>query len=99
MTESSKEKERAVRVVIEGRVQGVGYRAWTERTAISLGLRGWVRNRRDGAVEAVFAGGAAAVDEMVRRCHQGPRSASVRSVRVTDESEIAFPRFEALPTA
>ena len=44
------------RVVVRGRVQGVGYRAWTEDTAILNGLDGWVRNRRDGTVEAVFAG-------------------------------------------
>ena len=54
-------KMRAVRVVVTGRVQGVGYRVWAARNAKALGLRGWVRNRRDGAVEALFAGEAAAL--------------------------------------
>ena len=49
---------RTVRVRLEGHVQGVGFRYWTERAATDLGLDGWVRNRRDGGVEAVFSGGA-----------------------------------------
>ena len=60
------------RVVVRGRVQGVGYRAWTEDTAILNGLDGWVRNRRDGTVEAVFAGPAEAVDGMIEACRRGP---------------------------
>ncbi len=62
-------------VVIRGRVQRVGYRAWTEYTALEQGLEGWVRNRRDGAVEAVFVGRAAAVDEIIEACRQGPPGA------------------------
>src|SRR5262249_40683190 len=85
MAANSKEGEQeAVRVVIEGRVQGVGYRAWTERMALALALTGWVRNRREGAVEAVFAGNPDSVREMIRRCHEGPRSAAVHSVTVTE---------------
>jgi|SRR5271165_3047910 len=93
------EELRAVRVSIEGRVHGVGYRAWTERTALALGLRGWVRNRRDGSVEAVFAGSTACIDEMVRLCHQGPRSAAVQSVTVVEEVHDDAVGFAVLPTA
>jgi acylphosphatase len=67
-------------VVIRGRVQGVGYRAWTEYTAVSRGLEGWVRNRRDGSVEAVFAGPAQAVAAMVAACRRGPPGARVEAL-------------------
>jgi acylphosphatase len=92
------------RVVVRGRVQGVGYRAWTEDTAILNGLDGWVRNRRDGAVEAVFAGLAEAVEGMVDACRRGPYSARVDTVDVHDAgpSELAMRRgedgFSVLPT-
>ena len=68
------------RVMIRGRVQGVGYRAWVEHQAIGLGLHGWVRNRRDGSVEALFAGPGKAVAEMVALCRHGPPSARVAAV-------------------
>jgi acylphosphatase len=77
----------AVRLRIEGRVQGVGFRAWVEQTAIGLGLDGWVRNRRDGGVEASLAGPRDAVDEMVRRCHTGPPAARVAMVKILVEDE------------
>ncbi len=67
-------------VLIRGRVQGVGYRAWTEDTARSLGLQGWVRNRRDDSVEAVFAGPGEAVAKMIEACRQGPYGAHVTSI-------------------
>jgi acylphosphatase len=67
-------------VVIRGRVQGVGYRDFTERTALGLGLAGWVRNRRDGAVEAVFAGPAGAVAGMIQACRRGPFNARVDGI-------------------
>jgi acylphosphatase len=67
-------------VVIRGRVQGVGYRAWTEYTALERGLAGWVRNRRDGSVEAVFCGPAEAVADMVDACRGGPRGARADAV-------------------
>ncbi len=66
-----------LQVTIRGRVQGVGYRAWIEYQATSSGLEGWVRNRRDGSVEAVFAGPAGAVADMVALCRHGPPSARV----------------------
>jgi acylphosphatase len=72
------------RVVIRGRVQGVGYRAWTEYTALELGLEGWVRNRRDGTVEALFAGPADDVAAMLEACRQGPLGAGVETI---DEQE------------
>jgi acylphosphatase len=92
------------RVAIRGRVQGVGYRYWTRRTATARGLQGWVRNRRDGNVEAVFAGPEQAVSEMIMLCRRGPAAAHVDSV----EEQAAEPdalsqrrrdeRFSELPT-
>lgn len=70
----------AVLVRIEGRVQGVWYRAWTVREASARGLDGWVRNRRDGAVEALFAGPAPAVRAMIELCWVGPPAAKVIGV-------------------
>jgi len=75
-----------VRVLIRGRVQGVGYRAWTEVTAIEQGVEGWVRNRRDGAVEAVFAGAEELVVAMIELCREGPRGARVDTI---DQLEAA----------
>ena len=66
-----------LRVVIKGRVQRVGYRAWAEHTALQRGLEGWVRNRADGAVEAVFAGPASVVEGMIEACRRGPPGAQV----------------------
>ena len=67
-------------VTIRGRVQGVGYRAWVEDEATARGLHGWVRNRRDGSVEAVFAGPAEEVAAMIGACRRGPSSARVDAV-------------------
>jgi acylphosphatase len=67
-------------VTIRGRVQGVGYRAWVEYQAMASGLEGWVRNRRDGSVEALFAGPDRAVADMVALCRHGPPSARVTAV-------------------
>ena len=89
---------RTVTVRIEGRVQGVYYRAWAEQTARRLGLDGWVRNRRDGSVEAVFAGPERQVDEMLRRCADGPPDADVTEVIVTDDGGAPPPGFRVLPT-
>jgi acylphosphatase len=87
-----------VRVLITGRVQGVAYRAWTERTALGLGLDGWVRNRRDGAVEALFSGPPGRVDDMLRRCRQGPPAANVTGISVIEESGGAPLGFAVLST-
>lgn len=72
-----------VKVVITGRVQGVGFRASCQRQALALGLTGWVRNRWDGTVEALFEGPTEAVDAMLTWCHQGPPMAYVTGVEVT----------------
>jgi len=73
------ESHKMVRVLIEGRVQGVWYRGWTVDAARARGLDGWVRNRADGSVEAVFSGPGFQVDAMVEACRQGPPSAHVTS--------------------
>jgi acylphosphatase len=90
---------RTVRVRIEGGVQGVGYRYWTERVAGELGPAGWVRNRRDGSVEALFSGPADEVAQMLQRCKDGPRSAHVRAVTVVEEGGDTPAGFDVLPTA
>ncbi len=72
------------RVIVHGRVQGVGYRAFVEAEAIRRGIAGYVRNRRDGTVEAVFEGEGAAVAEMVAVCRRGPRGAQIDTI---DERE------------
>jgi acylphosphatase len=90
--------ETALRVRIRGRVQGVGYRAWAAWQAETLGLTGWVRNRADGTVEAVFSGPAEAVEDMVGRCATGPRLARVEAVERAPETAAAPLRFEQLPT-
>ncbi|WP_170294762.1 acylphosphatase [Roseospira navarrensis] len=69
-----------VRARITGRVQGVWFRGWTEETARSLGVDGWVRNRADGSVEAVFQGPPDAVGRMLSACHEGPPAAKVTQV-------------------
>jgi acylphosphatase len=68
-------------VTFRGRVQGVGYRAWVEDQAIARDLEGWVRNRRDGSVEAVFAGAEHVVSEVIASCRRGPSSARVEAVQ------------------
>ncbi|EAQ34860.1 acylphosphatase [Nitrobacter sp. Nb-311A] len=91
-------------VVIRGRVQGVGYRYWTMREAIRLGVGGWVRNRRDGSVEALFVGPAEAVAEMAVRCRNGPEFARVDGIEDQPGAENALKmirtgeRFSQLPT-
>ena len=91
-------------VVIRGRVQGVGYRAWTEMFALERGLRGWVRNRRDGAVEALFAGPTGAVEAIIEECRKGPPGSRVDAIdqREAGSTELALIRrgelFSVLPT-
>jgi acylphosphatase len=94
-----------MQVIIQGRVQGVGYRAWLEHQARASRLEGWVRNRRDGSVEAVFAGHAKAVAEMVALCRHGPPGAHVTAVLKesadSDQLKLRHPdeAFSVLPTA
>lgn len=90
--------KRTVQVRIAGHVQGVGYRAWTEWEANELGLDGWVRNRRDGTVEAVFSGGAKSVTEMLGRCAVGPPAARVTQVEVVGEELGTVQGFEVRAT-
>jgi len=90
--------DKAVRVVIEGRVQGVWFRGWAMQEATRRGLGGWIRNRRDGTVEAVFAGAADRVDEMVGLCRIGPPAARVARLTV-HAAEHAGGGFRNLPTA
>jgi acylphosphatase len=88
------------RLTITGRVQGVGYRDWTIGTALSLGLTGWVRNRRDGAVEALVVGDDSAVGQMIEACRRGPRMAHVDAVDVEPvDLDILPAGFTQLPTA
>ena len=91
---------RTVRVMIVGHVQGVWFRKWTVKTARSLGLGGWVRNRRNGAVEAVFSGSNSDVKMiiMLERCHGGPSAARIESVTVVAWDEHAEFEFCQLPT-
>jgi acylphosphatase len=92
------------KVMIRGRVQGVGYRAFVEWEATARGLEGWVRNRRDGRVEALFAGAAETVAEMIALCRQGPPMAKVDAVKdetvQSSELDLRYPgeRFSMLAT-
>jgi acylphosphatase len=90
--------DRAVRVAITGRVQGVGYRAWVEREARRRGLSGWVRNQPDGSVEAVFAGPAEMVEAMTAACKVGPRAAVVLQVAASPLLVPPESGFRVLPT-
>jgi acylphosphatase len=93
---------RQVRII--GRVQGVGYRAWVEHRARAHGLEGWVRNRSDSRVEALFAGPAGVVSDMIALCRRGPSSARVEAVaeEPVDADALnlryAGERFSVLPT-
>ena len=92
-------------VVIRGIVQGVGYRAWAEDEALRRELEGWVRNRRDGTVEAVFSGPDADVEAIMAACREGPGGARVDAVEVVpgrdDLMRLRRPgeRFSMLSTA
>jgi acylphosphatase len=82
------------RVVVHGRVQGVFFRDSTEREAASRGVAGWVRNRDDGAVEAVFEGDSEAVEALVEFCRSGPSRADVERVDVEEEESEGLEGFE-----
>jgi acylphosphatase len=91
-------------VVVRGRVQGVGYRAFVEYEAHRRGLHGWVRNRRDGSVEAVFAGPRAAVESMIEECRRAPMSALITALDQREGTEADLREsaegdvFSVLPT-
>jgi acylphosphatase len=91
-------------VTVSGRVQGVGYRAFVDHAARSHDLEGWVRNRRDGSVEAVFVGAADVVNSAIQGCHEGPFAAKPTHVRAreasADDLALVRPgeRFSVLPT-
>jgi acylphosphatase len=88
----------ALRLVISGRVQGVGFRAWTSREARRRGLRGWVRNRSNGEVEVLVIGEAEAVDAMAEACARGPISAEVRGVSRHPAADDGSPGFSERAT-
>ena len=90
--------KKSVRVVIEGCVQAVWFRAWTTQEAQRRNLRGWVRNRPDGAVEALFSGAVADVDEMIEACRQGPQAAQVVNITEHPAEAPIEPGFGHLPT-
>jgi len=88
----------ALHVIVEGRVQGVGFRAYVEREARQRGLKGWVRNRSDGSVEAVFCGEEEDVQSMIVACHRGPRMSLVRNVKSEPHPPGDWRGFEVWPT-
>jgi len=91
-------------VIARGRVQGIGYRAFVEHEALRRGIAGWVRNRRDGSVEAVFAGPPEKVDTMIEACRRGPPGAGVDALDqragTEDDFKLRAPGdlFSVLPT-
>ncbi len=90
---------KSVLLRIEGDVQGVWYRSWTALEANRLGLGGWVRNRRDGSVEAAFCGNCDAVDAMIEACRLGPPLARVSALSIEEADLPDDPGFRQLPTA
>lgn len=95
--------ERIIHVIVRGRVQGVGYRAWAQGQAAAHSLRGWVRNRTDGTVEAVFAGDPDSVAILAEALLRGPHGSHVSGVNIRAESKAALEPafgagFVALPT-
>jgi acylphosphatase len=88
----------ALRLIIIGRVQGVGFRAWTCRQARRRSLRGWVRNRSDGSVEALIIGDGAAVEAMIDACASGPALAEVRELRRDPAEDDGSAGFHERPT-
>lgn len=83
----------AARLVIQGQVQGVGYRWWVVQTARLFELNGWVRNRSDGSVEVLAIGEASAIDRLARACRGGPSAAAVKSVDIQsaeDDGSLGF---------
>jgi acylphosphatase len=90
--------EGALRIVVKGRVQGVGFRVWTIAQARRHNVRGWVRNRRDGSVEALLIGPAEALDALVESCRRGPSGARVSHVTQEPASDDGTAGFCDRPT-
>ncbi len=88
-----------MRLLVRGRVQGVGYRAWAEGQALRLGLTGWVRNRSDGCVEIVAHGTKEALAALEELCCRGPSAASVVRVTRTEHDGAVGTGFSQQPTA
>jgi len=97
--EAASDTRKAVVVRIDGRVQGVWYRGWTVDAARRLGLDGWVRNRADGTVEALFAGPKAAVNAMLEACWRGPPAAMVTELHPRPADDPGRVGFRQLPTS
>jgi acylphosphatase len=89
---------RVVSVRITGRVQGVWYRGWTQEEAIKRQLDGWVRNRNDGSVEAIFSGTSAQVAEMIEACRAGPPMARVDDIQVSTAEPDSVPQGQGFDT-
>ncbi len=87
-----------IHAMIYGRVQGVSYRYWTQAEARKRSLLGWVRNRSDGSVEAVFSGSNEDVAAMLKACWSGPMLASVRDIETSDYTDPVPEFFDILPT-
>ena len=79
------------RVIVEGFVQGVGYRDFARRAALRLGVSGWVRNRADGTVEALVEGAPANVEAMLAEMRRGPRGAEVTGLKLLDPEDAGDP--------
>lgn len=88
-----------IRLVVRGRVQGVGYRDWAVAQARRLGLTGWVRNRADGSVEILAGGALPALERFAAACQEGPPLAAVRVVEWAQAPDETFAGFEERPTA
>lgn len=91
-------------IVVHGKVQGVGYRAWIEGEAVARRLAGWARNRKDGTVEAVLSGAEDAVAALIAKCQHGPGIARVTTIDNEPASDdmlnlrVSGERFSVLPT-
>ncbi len=82
------EEREIKRLMIRGTVQKIGYRVWVEREALALGLKGWVRNRRDGSVEVLVGGPPQAVADFIERCRKGPPLAKVDSIDIEEAAVL-----------
>ncbi|WP_316977210.1 acylphosphatase [Shumkonia mesophila] len=91
-------RTKTVHAIIRGRVQGVWYRSWTVQEATRRGLSGWVRNRADGTVEALFSGPAGQVEDMLATCREGPPAAWVDNILTDNAVSPPTPGFRQLPT-